>query len=187
MSQFEKTHEVDRSKLVRLETASQTPDELEAVRAIDEMIGMYKVPILTQDILIKDGATPHSHPLLTLNSRERPAELWLEVFSHEQMHWFFDMDPDKRDAFVQFARREYEDLGDCNTQLNPISFWEHVCVIWNTVSIVRSQLEEQHVQWVFGGPHRGYPLTHKLVFDQYDKIGSELGGFGLAYDLVDLR
>src|SRR5689334_3245027 len=45
--------------------------------------------LFTRDILIQSGVIPHSHPVLTLNTRylvDDTAEL--ATFVHEQLHWF---------------------------------------------------------------------------------------------------
>lgn len=47
--------------------------------------------IFTKDVAIETGAIPHSHPVLTLNSRHLDNDdLLLSTFVHEQMHWFLD-------------------------------------------------------------------------------------------------
>lgn len=47
--------------------------------------------IFTYDIHIQSRVIPHSHPILTLNTRyaERPNKL-LSVFIHEQLHWWVE-------------------------------------------------------------------------------------------------
>ena len=45
--------------------------------------------LFTSDVLIQDGVIPHSHPVLTLNTRyldDNTAQL--ATFVHEQLHWF---------------------------------------------------------------------------------------------------
>jgi hypothetical protein len=45
--------------------------------------------ILTKSILIDEKAIPHSHPILTLNTRYlKDDDLLLSTFVHEQLHWF---------------------------------------------------------------------------------------------------
>jgi hypothetical protein len=45
--------------------------------------------LFTHDLQIQSQVTPHSHPVLTLNTRfaEQPNKL-LSVFIHEQLHWW---------------------------------------------------------------------------------------------------
>ena len=45
----------------------------------------------SRTIRIQDGAIPHSHPILTLNTRPLDRdEIVLATFIHEQIHWFFE-------------------------------------------------------------------------------------------------
>lgn len=45
--------------------------------------------LFTKRVRIEEGATPHSHPVLTLNTRHLGDDTrLLSVFIHEQLHWF---------------------------------------------------------------------------------------------------
>ncbi len=45
--------------------------------------------IFTDKVIIQDHVIPHSHPILTLNTRHlENDDLQLATFIHEQMHWF---------------------------------------------------------------------------------------------------
>lgn len=45
----------------------------------------------TTTVRIQDGAIPHSHPILTLNTRHLDRDdIALSAFLHEQIHWFFE-------------------------------------------------------------------------------------------------
>jgi hypothetical protein len=45
--------------------------------------------LFTRDVLIQSGVIPHSHPVLTLNTRNVDDDMaQLATFVHEQLHWF---------------------------------------------------------------------------------------------------
>jgi hypothetical protein len=45
--------------------------------------------LFTRDVLIQSGVIPHSHPVLTLNTRYVDDDTaQLATFVHEQLHWF---------------------------------------------------------------------------------------------------
>ena len=45
--------------------------------------------LFTRDVLIQSGVIPHSHPVLTLNTRYLDDDTaQLATFVHEQLHWF---------------------------------------------------------------------------------------------------
>lgn len=64
---------------------SQTRDQLQ------KLVKTYDLSkwIFTKSIVIDEKAIPHSHPVLTLNTRHlKDDDLLLSTFVHEQLHWF---------------------------------------------------------------------------------------------------
>lgn len=54
--------------------------------------------LFTTSINVEDGydVIPHSHPILTLNTRHlKDDELLLSTLVHEQMHWYLEKKPDE--------------------------------------------------------------------------------------------
>jgi hypothetical protein len=43
--------------------------------------------VRTRKIIIEDGAIPHSHPVLTIDTRDLGDEYVMATFLHEQIHW----------------------------------------------------------------------------------------------------
>lgn len=64
--------------------------------------------IFTDSIIIEDGfhVIPHSHPVLTLNTRHiKDNELLLSTFIHEQLHWFLQSKPaESKEAFLALKK-----------------------------------------------------------------------------------
>ena len=46
--------------------------------------------IFTDTVLVEDYVIPHSHPVLTLNTRKMNDDHLLSTFLHEQIHWYCD-------------------------------------------------------------------------------------------------
>lgn len=89
-------------------TGAQREDQTE--RQLRRILGSYPVSdwVFTLDIRIEANAVPHSHPVLTLNTRHLDDDhQLLATFIHEQLHWGVT----KLDARVvaQLAQR-YPDL-----------------------------------------------------------------------------
>jgi hypothetical protein len=63
--------------------------------------------IFTNEIIIESKVIPHSHPILTLNTRyaEKP-QMLLAVFIHEQLHWWAEI----RKASMQGALIDIKQL-----------------------------------------------------------------------------
>lgn len=65
------------------ESESQTRERLQKI------LQQYDLSkwVFTRKILIEDRVIPHSHPVLTLSTRDEGDAL-LATFVHEQIHWF---------------------------------------------------------------------------------------------------
>lgn len=64
--------------------------------------------IYTKNVKIESRVIPHSHPVLTLNSRnaENPKKL-LSVFLHEQFHWWLTMNKTQTDLAIKDLKKIY--------------------------------------------------------------------------------
>lgn len=65
--------------------------------------------LFTRKIRIARGEIPHSHPVLTLNTRHRGDRL-LSVFLHEQIHWFVAARPAAEARACAACERLFPDL-----------------------------------------------------------------------------
>jgi hypothetical protein len=66
--------------------------------------------VRTHEIIIEDRAIPHSHPVLTVDTRDLGDEYVMATFLHEQIHWLLS---DRYGAVVQATtelRRRYPDI-----------------------------------------------------------------------------
>lgn len=69
-------------------TGAQREDQTD--RQLRRILGSYPVSdwVFTRDIRIEANAVPHSHPVLTLNTRHLDDDhQLLATFIHEQLHW----------------------------------------------------------------------------------------------------
>ena len=63
----------------------QTKDQLQRLLKTFELSRF----LFTTSVLIDQTAIPHSHPILTLNTRHlKDDDLLLSTFVHEELHWF---------------------------------------------------------------------------------------------------
>lgn len=76
---------------VSIELAHNSGNEQQAKEQLQRLLKEYDLSrwIFTRKIRIEQGARPHSHPVLTLNTRYATNDrLMLAGFVHEQIHWF---------------------------------------------------------------------------------------------------
>ena len=74
---------------VDIVTASEHPREVSVAADLREQLTASDVDGLqwTSRVVIEDWAVPHSHPILTLNTRHEGDRL-LTTYLHEQLHWW---------------------------------------------------------------------------------------------------
>ena len=146
--------------------------------ALEIAITKYNPPIFTDKVLIEAKVVPHSHPVLTLNTRNTDPLLILATFVHEQFHWFAS--GENADIARNFLKHTYPDLGDCNTARYTDSFWEHLIVIWNTLNFLRSTLSPLELATV-ETDQRVYPLTNAFVRENFEQLRGELEMHGMIW------
>ena len=76
---------------VSIELAHDSVSEQQVKDQLERLLKEYDLSrwIFTKKIRIEQGARPHSHPVLTLNTRYATNDrLMLAGFVHEQIHWF---------------------------------------------------------------------------------------------------
>lgn len=64
--------------------------------------------LFTRKVKIQSRVIPHSHPVLTLNTRnaENPHKL-LSVFLHEQLHWWLTKNPENTKEAVKLLKKYF--------------------------------------------------------------------------------
>lgn len=62
---------------------------------------------VTEQLVIAEGVIPHSHPVLTLNTRHQDNALLLDQYLHEQLHWFLSARRDSTLAAVAECQHLY--------------------------------------------------------------------------------
>jgi hypothetical protein len=80
--------------------------ELQTRDQLLKLISTYDLKrwVFTKKVIIESGfqVIPHSHPVLTLNTRHlKDDELLLATFIHEQLHWFVSDHPAKEEMLAQ--------------------------------------------------------------------------------------
>jgi len=76
---------------ISIELANNTPNEQRAKEQLEQLLKQYDLSrwIFTKKIRIDQSVRPHSHPVLTLNTRHNGKDQHvLADFLHEQIHWF---------------------------------------------------------------------------------------------------
>jgi len=88
---------------------SGTPLEVRGRDQLDRLLHAYDLSkwLFTQEVLIQSGVIPHSHPILTLNTRYVDDDIaQLATFVHEQLHWLLTDHVDRaKTSYARFILR----------------------------------------------------------------------------------
>ena len=165
-------------KTINITTKNNTEKEIKVANVVREIASKYNFPVSTNKVVIENGVIPHSHPVLTMNTRvDDPLEL-LSTLIHEQLHWFAQEHP-KYDEAIEYLKEHYEDNGECNKSgTYPNSFWEHIIVCWNTRNVLQDILAKEEVEHIYD-QWQPYPKTEHLILNKFDDIKGELVKFDM--------
>jgi len=84
--------------------------EVAAQEQLERILKSYNLSkwIFTKSVIIERGVIPHSHPVLTLNSRHLDNDLLqLSTFVHEQIHWHLVAKSREADQAIEELRGTY--------------------------------------------------------------------------------
>ncbi|MBP6912640.1 MAG: hypothetical protein KBB86_01760 [Candidatus Pacebacteria bacterium] len=156
------------------------PEELEVVEIVNALYEKYNIPNFTNTVMVEKGSIPHSHPILTLNTRVKDPRLILKTLVHEQLHWHAENHPQYNNC-IDYIKTKYIDDGEHNKLgTNPNSYWEHIIVCFNTRNYLESILSKDDIDWVYL-QWQAYPTLEKLIAKNKDQIKSDLEKFDLIY------
>ncbi|HEX2189462.1 MAG TPA: hypothetical protein VHG51_11215 [Longimicrobiaceae bacterium] len=98
---------------LRVDTHSGTPLEERGREQLLRLARQYPLEkwLFTREVRIRTGVIPHSHPVLTLNTRYLEDDhRQLATFVHEQLHWFLEARPGPTAAAVRELRGMYPEV-----------------------------------------------------------------------------
>jgi len=166
---------------IEVSTKNNTAKEQEVKSILEDLLSKYKTPLFTSQIIVEEKSVPHSHPILTLNTRNTEPLFLLKTFIHEQFHWFTQDKPNYKECITYL--KKYPDLRDCNKSGKyPNSFWEHLIVCWNTRNFLQKTLEKDKVDFIYTD-WQAYPLTEGFVQDNFESLRRDFEQFQMVYPM----
>jgi hypothetical protein len=133
---------------------------------LERLLAMYDVSkyTYTRDITIEERAIPHSHPVLTLNTRNLGSDdQLLSAFLHEQLHWYLDAHKNQTEAAVIELRQIFPNVpvGYPDGAVDEQSTYEHLIDCYLELQADRILLGEKradaavhaigqdHYRWIY--------------------------------------
>ena|SRR5579884_1909801 len=129
----------------------------------------------TRKVAIEDGSVPHSHPVLTLNTRHLNDDLLLlSTFIHEEFHWYETAHAQDTAAAISDFKTEYPHLpaGGPDGAADEESSYLHVIVCyaeWQKMKALAGTESARRVMEFWAGDH--YRAIYRLVLENETAVG----------------
>ncbi|MEQ8530620.1 MAG: hypothetical protein RIB86_02130 [Imperialibacter sp.] len=97
---------------VEITTKNDSDREKATAGLLREVLSEYDLSqwVFTRQVVIEQMAIPHSHPVLTLNTRSSDKTDILDTFVHEQLHWYVEKKPDAEKAAIEEFKKRYKEV-----------------------------------------------------------------------------
>lgn len=163
--------------------------ELETKAKVDfeNLLKKYDVSryLFTKKVQIEDGVIPHSHPVLTLNTRyiDQPIKQ-LTTFLHEQIHWWVSENDDGVSAAIAEFRKRYPKIPTERREIarNEYSTYLHLVVCYLELVAMRDVAGEETAAEAFDwlkGHH--YRWIYRTVLQDEASIAEVVKRHGLLF------
>jgi hypothetical protein len=142
---------------IEISLKNNSKSEAQTKERLQRLLQQYDLSkwIFTRKILIEDGVIPHSHPVLTLNTKE-DGDVLLATFVHEQIHWFLSANFDRTEKAKAELKATYlkVPVGSPNGARNKESTYLHLIVNYLEYQAMRELVGDVRAKEVFEG--KGY-------------------------------
>ena len=171
---------------LEISTAHDSPGELQTRAQLQHLLGTYDLSAyyFTKKIVIEERAIPHSHPVLTLNTRHlnQDDEL-VSTFLHEQLHWYESANPEKVKAAEAELEKMYPQIpvGGQDGAYDRESGYLHLILCYLELQADRQVLGREKTARVFQFWEQDhYRWIYRTVIQDETKIGEIVERHGLA-------
>lgn len=164
----------------RIYSKNNYSEELDIVETVKSICQKYNVPAFTNEVCVEKDTIPHSHPILTLNTRSKDERSILLTLTHEQFHWYVQ-NHQKYKGCIAYLKLKYKD-GSVNNESGkyPESYWEHIIVCFNTRNYLKNILSTSDFDWVYQ-QWLPYPIIEKLIVERHAEIEIDLKKFEMVF------
>ncbi len=175
------------SKQLQIDTKNNTDNEKAVIPLVEDLLSTYNLDkwIFTDKVRIEAYAIPHSHPILTLNTRygEEDKDQLLATFIHEQLHWYVDAKEESEKNAIATFRKKYKDVPYKNKAgaRDEYSTYLHLIVCYLEYRSMASLIgEEKAKQLMWNQTH--YTWIYNKIIEDKEYIGKVVAKNG--FDLV---
>ncbi|HJU90875.1 MAG TPA: hypothetical protein VJ672_15910 [Gemmatimonadaceae bacterium] len=168
---------------LEIELANDGDEEQRAREQLRRIVRNFDLSpwLFTRRVRVEAGVIPHSHPVLTVNTRYLDNDTaQVATFVHEQLHWFFVEHESRTDSAMAELARRYPDAPDRPPEgaRNKHSTYLHLLVCTLEYDAMRAMVGDEGARRTLGG-WRHYRWVYRTVLEQPDSIRRVLRAHGL--------
>lgn len=142
---------------VEISLKNRSESETQTKERLEKLLQRHNVSkwVFTRKIIIEDNVIPHSHPVLTLSTRDDGDRL-LATFVHEQIHWFLVENAERTEKAKTELRAAYPKVpvGRPDGARDEESSYLHLIVNYLEYQAMRELVGDARAKEVFEG--KGY-------------------------------
>lgn len=164
---------------IEITLKNNTLDEIQTKEQLQRLLKTYDLSkwIFTKPVVIDEKTgIPHSHPVLTLNTRHlKDDELLVSTFVHEQIHWYLDQKDKETEAALKELRVMFPKVPSKGPEgaRDENSTYLHLLVIYLEYRAIREafgELKGKQIMDFWATDH--YTWIYKTVLERPRDIGN---------------
>ncbi|PFA69138.1 hypothetical protein CN378_04460 [Bacillus sp. AFS015802] len=174
---------------IQITCKNNTVNEIRVRTELDFLIRKYNLKnyFFTDVVIINESADyPHSHPVLSLNTRHFGKEnILLSTFIHEQIHWFAVQHFHRIKLAIEELKIIYPKVpvGYPNGARDEFSTYLHIIINWLELNALSVFLEKSEYEEVVNFLQRDhYRWIYHIVVSDHDVIKEILGKYEIQLD-----
>jgi hypothetical protein len=175
------------SLILEISLQSGSESEKQAKSLLERLANKHNLTkyFFTKKVHIQSFVIPHSHPVLTLNTRNiKEPDRYLSLFLHEQIHWFFVLDrrDAKTKAFIDKMKGRYPTVPSQNKggARDDESTYLHLGVCFYELELLSKLIGKEKAEQVFKS-EVVYSWVRQQVLANRGFIQSALNETGLQW------
>lgn len=163
--------QVEYSVVISLKSSSER--EQVTKKLLENILNKYSLDkwILSREIIIEEGVIPHSHPTITLNTRNEVEGGLLAQFLHEQIHWIEEGKEKQMNAAIEELKMLYPKVpaGKPEGADNEKSTYRHLIVCRLEFLALNELLGEEKAKEIVSS-NKGYTWIRRTVIQDGSNI-----------------
>ena len=174
------------STKVNITTKNNSKYEIGVAERMQKLLDKYDLSkwIFTHKVIVEDHVIPHSHPVLTLNTKKQGDNELLSTFIHEQIHWYVDEHSESEKEAIAEFRKKYKNVPVRNGKgaRDEYSTYLHLIVCYLEYRSMVELVGQQEAERIMRAMNH-YTWIYETVLRDEDYLRRTIKRFNL--DLVD--